>query len=170
MPMPFDATVKQLTENFPKDWLGLLGVLPLALLTDDAAGRLDQVAGRSIGRILQEASHDQAAMLTSAEFILSGLRYPGEILQPLFEKVSVMEESSTYQLILQKGIQQGIEQGEARGEAKGLRESLLEIGSERFGTPDAETREQLEELEDIARLKSLLHRVLHVSSWDDLME
>lgn len=138
---------------------GGVGVWPLAALANGVDElRLKEVIEESTSRIVREAPADQVATLLTAELILSGLRFPNGIVQPLFEdKVTIMQESSTYQAILEKG------------KTTGLQLSILEFGAERFGEPNAETRAAVERIEEFSTLKALLHRLQHVSSWDELL-
>ena len=69
-----------------------------------------------------------------------------------------MEESSTYQYIVSKG---------ALKEAKKF---VLFLGRERFGPPDTETVAAIEAITDLERLEKLGHRLLVVSSWQELLE
>lgn len=92
-----------------------------------------------------------------------------------------LEDSTTYQLILNKGFKQGEVQGEARGEARGRSEGrvegrvaeaqslVLRIGTRRFGTPAAETESMLRALTDPDRLERIADRLLDASGWDDLL-
>jgi hypothetical protein len=69
-----------------------------------------------------------------------------------------MEESVTYQAIL--------EQGELRGTYK----TLLLMGTDRFGEPSAEERAALERIKDLNKLEHLSLRMLKVTSWKDLLQ
>ena len=70
----------------------------------------------------------------------------------------VMKDSSTYQLILQ------------RGRIEGARDTVLDMGSIKFGQPaDAATQSQIEGIADLDRLRALSERILSVSSWADLL-
>ena len=68
-----------------------------------------------------------------------------------------MEESSTYQLIIE------------RGEVKGLVRLLLRQGRKKFGEPDSATLARVERLTDIDRLDILTTRLLEVTSWEELL-
>jgi predicted transposase YdaD len=87
----------------------------------------------------------------------------------LFEGVSTMEESVTYQAILRKGFEKGIEKGIAQGvlqEAKGI---VLLLGEKRFGPPDPEARAAIESLTDREKVEYLTQRLLEVESWHALL-
>ena len=68
-----------------------------------------------------------------------------------------MEESSSYQLIME------------RGEARGERRTLLRLGRKKFGEPDSATLALVERLTDIDRLETLLERILDVTTWQELL-
>ena len=68
-----------------------------------------------------------------------------------------MEESVTYQAIL--------EQGELRGTYK----TLLLQGTDRFGEPSAEERAALERIKNRDELNRLSLRISKVNSWKELL-
>ena len=77
-----------------------LGALPLALLTNDARGRIGELVEK-LDRRLREpgVQADTRRTIMASSYILLGLRYDGEA----FRKVSGMKESSSYQFILKEG-------------------------------------------------------------------
>ncbi|MCI0349343.1 MAG: hypothetical protein L0Z53_07955, partial [Acidobacteriales bacterium] len=95
---------------------GGLGMLPLALLTDDSAPQLPAVISKMAERISSEVIPEGIARtLWTASYLLMGLRYDREIIDKLFQGVRDMEESTTYQAILEKGEAKGLAIGEAKG-------------------------------------------------------
>ena len=104
---------------------GGIGVAPLALLTDEAEGRLrelvDRLGGRCDAEGLPPGVRDG---LLTAGYLLLGMRYDEDVIQNAFIGVRGMKESVTYQAILREGRQ------EARLEER--RQSILAILSERF--------------------------------------
>jgi hypothetical protein len=72
-----------------------------------------------------------------------------------------MEESVTYQAILQKG--------EARGRAEEARRIVRLIGEQRFGTPDPATDSALSAITDPERLERMAGRLLKAADWSDLL-
>jgi hypothetical protein len=75
----------------------------------------------------------------------------------LLKGVREMEESSTYQWVMEKGGK------------KALRETLLDLGTLRFGQPDATAVAALNSLDDKERLARMRHRLLDAADWDDLL-
>lgn len=136
------------------------GTLPLALLTDEAKPKLPVVV-RDVQEIVQrEVSSAEATSFWTVTYVLMGLRYPPEVVQELLMEVQGMEESSTYQTI--------IEEGKARGRILAAREFLLKLGSHRLGPPDAAMRAKVEALGDFEQLMALTERAFFVTSWADL--
>lgn len=90
--------------------------------------------------------------------MLLGLRYPAAVVQPLFEEVMGMEQSTTYQAIVR------------RGRAEEARRLLLLQGESRFGPPDAATREAIESMGDLAQLEELGLRLISAGSWQELLQ
>jgi hypothetical protein len=76
-----------------------------------------------------------------------------------------MEESSTYQAIVQKG--RAIERSEA---AIAMRQLILEMGENRFGaSAGKQAREALEEIVNLDDLRNITKRILIAESWDELL-
>ena len=72
-----------------------------------------------------------------------------------------LEESSTYQAIL--------EEGAALGEVREARRLLVELGSDRLGAPDTHSVTAIQNLGDLGRLHSLIRRAHSATSWQDLL-
>jgi hypothetical protein len=96
-------------------------------------------------------------LLTSA-FVLSGLRVSREMAVQLFRGVPAVEESTTYQYILEQGA------------VRNARKVLLQLGRERFGPPDEATTTLINGISDPERLDRMTGRFLRVSSWRELLE
>ena len=71
--------------------------------------------------------------------------------------MSWLEESSTYQMLLD------------RGRIDEARRLVLRRGQKRFGPPGEETRKAIEAINDLDRLERLSDRLLAVSSWAELL-
>lgn len=136
---------------------GSLALLPLAPLTDEAAGVLPAVVGRIEERLRQEATAGEAAKLRTAAFILLGLRYPKELATQLFQRIMAMEESTTYQWIMEQG------------RVEELRRVVVFLGQDRFGPPDPDTLANIKSITDIDYLEELVRRVVKVSGWQELL-
>jgi len=150
-----------------------IGTLPLAPLCRVGPEALPAVVRRMEERLSGEAAPADQGKIWTATYILMGLRYPPEMVAPLLRGVRAMKESSTYQAILAEGIERGIEQGIERGVEQGLsrgaRNSLLLVGTERFGPAGPAVRATIEATDNLHRLEELTRRVLHVSNWDELL-
>lgn len=68
-----------------------------------------------------------------------------------------MKESVTYQAILEEG------------RVDGIKKMLLVLGTDRFGAPDEATSAVIGAINEEARLEELSKRLLHVSSWEELL-
>jgi hypothetical protein len=145
--------------------VGGLGLLPLALVTDEAANRLPEVVRRIDERLAAEAAPDERKTLWTTAFLLMGLRYPPGVAVELLKGVREMEESSTYQWVIEKGMEKGIEKGSLRT----LRKTLLNLGTHRFKAPTAATLATLNTIDDLERLDRMTNRLLDAADWDDLL-
>jgi len=144
---------------------GGLGTLPLAPLGRVVEDELPSVIRQMEARFSTETDPEQAASLWTATFILMGLRYPAEFGVQLLKGVRQMRESTTYMAIL--------EEGRALSDAEGarrFRDTLLALGTKRFGAPDASTRAAIEAVTDQDRLTELTKHVLDVESWAELLK
>jgi hypothetical protein len=91
-------------------------------------------------------------------FVLCGLRYRPAQVEALYRELSMtLEDSTTYQLILQRG---------AVAEAQRI---LLSQGRKRFGQPNQATEAALRGITDRSRLERLAERILDAAGWDDLL-
>jgi hypothetical protein len=95
--------------------------------------------------------------LWAATYVLLGLRFESQMVNQLLQGVMEMEESSTYQYILEKGA------------LKEARQILLRLGTKKFGLPDAAIKAKLESLSDHKQLDDQVMRVMDVSSWEELL-
>ncbi len=72
-----------------------------------------------------------------------------------------LEDSTTYQLIL--------ERGELRGGLRVTQRILLAQGRKRFGPPSVETEAAICGIVDQQRLERMAERILDAKGWDDLL-
>jgi hypothetical protein len=89
------------------------------------------------------------------------MRYSEAFADALFQEVLGMEESTTYQAIIRKGV--------ALGEVKGAQHVLLSLGEEPFGPPDAAVLAAVQAITDVERPAALAKRIREVQSWQELL-
>ena len=133
---------------------GPLGVTPLALLTDDAEPRLEEVFRAVAARADAALPPAEARDFKTECGILLGLRYnePGDDrVRRLLAGVLGMEESSYYQHILEKGRQ----------------DMLVRLAAKKFGPLPAEAVQRLGGLNDVAEADRLAGRLLEAGTWQD---
>ena len=148
--------VIRLWEEDPTPLLANPDLLPLATLaqSDNTNTLLEQVAER-VAMIEEIEQRNQIAACT---FILAGLRFDQKLINQILRE-DIMQESVTYQYILQKGIQQGLQQGELAM----LRRLLIS----RFGALSPQIEEQLQRL-SISQLEELGVAIFELSTVADL--
>lgn len=171
------------------------GLAPLALLTNDAATQLNETLEQVHACLLQSKlpSADIKEVLGST-FVLCGLRYEQEQLQRLFERFSMtLEDSTTYQWILNQGLAKGIAKGRTEGLSEGRTEGLAEglaegrseglgqgrleeakrllitLGTRRLGTPTTEQRAMIEQFTDLAALEQRIEAIFTAKDWASLL-
>ena len=150
---------------------GPVGTLPLAPLTDEAAPNLTAVVEQIDERLQKELPPPAANKMRAAMLMLMGLRYSEAIIRPLYERLTSMKESVTYQMIVAEGLaegraeglKQGLEKGLEKGKLAGEKHLLLLQGRKRFGEPDSQTVAALEAIANPEQLDALGKRLLDVS-------
>ena len=135
---------------------GGLGALPLALLTDDAKGRLGKVVDRLDERLRRPNVPDGVRkLLLASGHILLGLRYNKPSIDAAFRRANAMLESSTYQGILEDGRIEG--RREARRELiQTPRDTLVDVLTDRFGPLPAELVADVASAVDAQQLRSAI--------------
>jgi hypothetical protein len=141
---------------------GHRGTLPLAPLcrlpenmpVEDA---LAGVVRRMDERLQREAPPQEAALLLSAAYVLTGLRVPRSMLDQVFQGVRAMRESSAYQAILDEG------------RVEEAQKIILRLGRQKFGAPSDSILAALTAIAHLERLEQLSDRLLLVSTWDELL-
>jgi hypothetical protein len=101
-----------------------------------------------------------------------------DLAEELLAGVVSMKESSTYQAILREGRKEGIAEGKAEGMAEGMargilaeaRKLLLLLGEGRFGSPEAQFKSALGNIDDVKRLEAMIARIQNAASWQDLLD
>ena len=173
------------------------GVTPLALLTNEAAADLPAAFGRfrvvvqfglcgpavsgtktpncTTTRFRHRLQADRLPVsversLLGSTFVLCGLRYTPSQIESLYRDLSMtLEDSTTYQLILNKGMRQGEARGEARGRAAEAQSLVLTLGTQRFGRPEAAVEAALRAISDRERLERIATRLLTATDWNELL-
>ncbi len=164
----FRYEVVRVWQLSPETFLsGGLGILPLAPLSAVVEAELPGVIRRMDERIRAEAAPEEARRLWTTADVLMGMRWPRPLTTQLLQgvhgmrilgmKVHGIEESETYQAIVEEG------------EIKGMLRNLLQLGQRRFGPPTADTETALRGIADPERLARLVDALLDVSSWDELL-
>ncbi|MDS3861818.1 DUF4351 domain-containing protein [Thermosynechococcaceae cyanobacterium BACA0444] len=137
--------VIRMWEQDPIPFLKNSGLLPLAALCQTANGReLLETIATELNQIPVETGR---AQLMACCDLLAGLRFEKGMIKSIFRE-EVMQESVTYQDILQKGVQQGLKQGEATVVIRQLQRRFGELPSSVITQIKALPLSQLEALAD----------------------
>lgn len=160
----FHYHVERVWERSIDFWLNQgVGLAPLALLTDDAAGDLGQALGQFEECLLDHETDETTRIsLVGSSYILCGLRYHQTQIAESYRRFAMLlEDSTTYQEILQKGLSQG--------QTNGQKTTLLRQGNLKFGKPSSEILERLNRVNSPASLDQLADRILQTNSWEDFL-
>src|SRR5438128_1632685 len=129
--MDFRYDVIQLWQQPVEDLLrSPLSLLPLATLgrlpaKAKATEELTAVVHRIITRLEGEVDSARFRRLTTAAFVLTGMKVAPDIAQSMFLGAQDMQDSSTYQFIL--------DEGRKEGRIQGVQRTLLRQGRKQFG-------------------------------------
>jgi hypothetical protein len=121
--------------------LSVLGALPPGVSTVDG---VSDVVAQLWRRVERNYAPDVADYLFTSTFVLSGLRLDREIAVKLFRRYHAVEDSTTYQYIIE---QDGI---------KEVRKLLLRKGTNKLGAPSDKVKAAIQGLEDLPRLERML--------------
>lgn len=154
-------------------WLNAgIALAPLAMLSDEASGDLDRTLDRLRGRMRDEGVEEPVTgTLLGSSYVLCGLRYDPERIAQMYRRLNMlMEESTTYQWIVQQGVAKGRNEGRNEGRTEEAKKLLLRQGTRRFGVPSSVSVAALNEIADLNRLEQLADRIFDATSWDDLLK
>lgn len=168
----FRYRVERVWEHSVDAWLSSgLGLAPLALLTDEADADLEKALGRFRTCLFDsKAGEAVTKSVLGSSYVLCGLRYEQTRVAEMYRRLSMlMEESTTYQEILGKGVEKGLAEGLERGQLEAHRNLLLRQGTKRFGQPAPAIVTALGDITDLKRLERLAERILDATNWDDLL-
>ena len=125
-------------------------------------------------RIDGQPDRPLAAKLWAATYVLMGLRFERAVIDNVLAGVMQMEESVTYQAILQRGredgLRQGLQQGLQQGSIGEARALILRQGRKKFGPPTAKQEATVNAIADLARLERLSENLLDVTTWGELLK
>ena len=156
---------------------GGLATLPMAPLADLGNTPLPRLIEQLAERIDREASIEEAGEIWTATYVLMGLSYSTEETETLLRGVRAMNESVTFQAILEQGREQGREQGLEQGREQGLEQGrlqeavtlLFKFGRKQFGAASPSVVTSIEQITDLSRIEQLHERLHEVKSWDELL-
>lgn len=167
-------TSLRLWEQDPEPLLADPALLPLAVLARASSQPPEQLLARVRQRLQSIADPDQRRTTTTGCQLLAGLAFSTDVIQRLLA-MSILEDSSVYQLIVRKGLaegrQQGLEQGLEQGLAQGRQIEaaalLLRLLQRRCGPLSEAQCDRIRGL-DLERLEQLGDAVLDFRGPADL--
>lgn len=168
--LAFEYTLVRVWELSADELLaGGIGTLPLALLAEDASGRLGDIVDRIDDRLTAAgATKERRERILTDGFILSGLRYNDEEIEQAFLRAGGMKESTTYQAILREGREAGLKTGREEGRIDAARGALLDVLRARFGTVPPAVQQRIEAVTDPAKLQAAVPEAVTVADPYDL--
>ena len=159
-----------------------IGVLPFSFIANVPPKSLPSVVDRAKARLRSNKIAENSGGNLDCHRCHHGLRYPRTTIDNVLRGVGHMEESVTYQAIIEKGIKKGMERGVLQGFQKGRAEGrqegslaashslALKIGTRFLGKPSESILAKLNKITQKSRLEKLALRAPLVSSWDELFK
>ncbi|MGP0069818.1 MAG: hypothetical protein ACLQGP_40230 [Isosphaeraceae bacterium] len=136
--------------------LSVLGALPPGVTMEDGVA---EVVAKLCRRVERTYDREEANHLITSTLILSGLRLDRVLAVNMFRRYRAVEDSTTYQYIIEQG------------EIKNMRRMLLKRGARLLGAPTEAVRAAIQELEDLPRLERMMDCALDsATSWNDVLE
>lgn len=126
-------------------------------MTNDAEPQLPAVIAQAAQVVKSSLPAQKADDLLLGMFVLLGLRYNDNTIEHLRGTVMNLRESSVYK----------ITQNESFLEA--FRQWIEESGVQRLQPISTAARNSLTNINDLARLKRIFHRIPDANNWDDLL-
>jgi predicted transposase YdaD len=160
--LTFDYQVIRLWER-PADELlsGGIGVSPLAPLASVDQAELSHLMGQISQRFTRETNDSIASELRNVLMLLLNLRYDEQEVEAMIQDLAELRDTPVYRAIERMG--------RAEERLSQTRRILLDLGTDKFGAPDENTAVALAGVEDVAALERLLHRLLTVNTWQELL-
>ena len=166
---------------------GLVGLYPLLPLMRWEGKEDAEVLEESEQLVLERTGEgERRADAYVALRVLSGLRYPSELIDRILRRREIMRESPVYREILEEGKALGLKEGEARGLEKGLelgrkeglelgeearlREDVLEVVEIRFGVVPSSLEDLVRKVRGKRALEGLLRRAILVEDVETFRE
>jgi predicted transposase YdaD len=136
---------------------GGLGTLPLAPISAVTQAEVPAIIERMKERLRGRREQALAKDLWTATFFLLGMRYEQDFATRVLRGVMAMEESTTYQWVLEQGA------------LREVRKNVLLLGRQQFRRTPKAVKTALENITDLARLEELLVGVGKAASWEELL-
>ncbi|EGJ29802.1 MULTISPECIES: Rpn family recombination-promoting nuclease/putative transposase [Moorena] len=150
----------RLWEQDPLPLLANRALLPLATLA--RSNRPNLLLEQVVAEVDRIEEQGQLRTLAACVDVLAGLRFDKDLIRR-FLREEVMEESVTYQDIIQKGVQKGIQ----RGKQEGVLLIVMRLLTLKLGLLDPGLQQQIEGL-SITRLEELSEALLDFETATDL--
>jgi predicted transposase/invertase (TIGR01784 family) len=116
----------RLWEQDPAPLLADPALLPLSVLARPTSPSPELLLTQVRERLQAIADLDQRRLTGSGCQLLAGLAFPPDVIQRLLA-MSILEDSSVYQLIKRKGLEEGRAEGRAQGLDQGRRQEALDL-------------------------------------------
>jgi len=80
-----------------------------------------------------------------------------------------VEDTLFYQLLAADAEKIGMAKGRVEGRVEAEAETILRLGTKRFGAPPADIEVAIQEIRDSERLDRIIDRILDAADWQDLV-
>ena len=166
----FGYRVVRVWEESAESFLqGGFSAVPFAPIADCGKMKLQDVIDQMKQRFHRDTKREERQHLWAATYLMMGLRFDAALIDTVMKGVQDMEESTTYQALLERGEKKGMETGVGKGRIAEAREIVIRLGSKKFGSPTRTIRSKVEREADLSRLNAMIDQLLEAESWSELL-
>lgn len=159
--LDFRYQVSRIWQEPPEALASGIGTIALASVAVPSADELPGLINRMEAEFTAHPARDEEEIWLGLYFLIGRHFKDRELADRLLKGTKVMEDSVTYQAVVEKGRTEGRIEADLA--------ALLRLGTAKFQAPSEPVRQRILSITDPETLERLQVRVLFASSWDDLM-
>jgi predicted transposase YdaD len=165
----FRYQVSRIWQEPPETLASGIGTIALATLATPSADDMPALIDRMKAEFTAHPTREEGEIWSGLYFLIGRHFKDKELADRLLKGIQAMEDSVTYQAVIEKGRIKGLQEGRVEGRIEADHATLLRLGTAKFQAPPESVRQRILAITDPETLEQLQVRLLFASSWDDLM-